>query len=105
MSAIQRKDDMVAHFSTVCVEMLHERNNLTRDDLEYLAEKIAGLRDERLKSCVATLIGWGDKERAELETFCAVALELMKMARPSQITEAARRVELKARLLGKEIEE
>jgi len=41
------------------------------------------------------LIGWGDDERAELETFCAIALEVMKQASPSKLREAALRVELR----------
>lgn len=101
MSAIARKNNLVAYWNTRCVEMLQERNNLARDDLEYLMEKTAALRDERYKSCVAALVGWGDEERADFETFCAIGLELMAMARPSQITEAAKRVEIRALIQGK----
>jgi hypothetical protein len=96
MNAIARKENLVSYWNTRCVEMLQERNNLSRDDLEYLMGKAAALRDERMKSCIATLVGWGDEERAEFETFVAIALELMAMARPSQINEAARRVEIRA---------
>lgn len=83
-----------------CRSLLQERNNLTRDDLEYVAAKVASLRDERLKTCVAELIGWGDEERAELETFCAIALEVMQQATPSKLREAALRVELRYFMKG-----
>ena len=94
--------EICKYWNVRCVEMLHERNNLTRDDLEYLAETASKLKDERMKNCIATLIGWGDDERAELETFCAIALEVMKEASPSRLRNAALNVELRLRL--KEIE-
>lgn len=94
--------EICKYWNVRCVEMLHERNNLTRDDLEYLAETASKLKDERMKNCIATLIGWGDDERAELETFCAIALEVMKEASPSRLRNAALNVELRFRL--KEIE-
>lgn len=78
-----------------CKELLQERSSLQRDDLEYLAEVSSKLKDERLKACIATLIGWGDDERAEMETFCAIALELMGMSSPSKLREATLRVELR----------
>lgn len=78
-----------------CRELLQERHALSREDLEYLAETASKLKDERLKSCIAQLIGWGDDERAELETFCAIALEVMGLASPSRLREAALRVELR----------
>ena len=71
-------------------ELLHDRHSLSQDDLEYVVERAATLRDERLQGCIAELIGWGDDERSELETFVAVSLELMKKSRPSQIQNAAR---------------
>lgn len=95
MSAKHDKEELILFWTKRCVELLQLRNNLDRDDLEYLAEKTAKIKDERLQECIATLIGWGDDERDELETFCAIALELMKDATPSRIREAARRVELR----------
>lgn len=76
-------------------ELLQGRGNLPREDLEYLVSAVARLKDERLKGCVAELIGWGDEERAELETITAVGLECMKFVRPSKLQEAARNVELR----------
>jgi hypothetical protein len=78
-----------------CKEILQERSSLQRDDLEYIAEVSSKLKDERLKACIATLIGWGDDERAEMETFCAIALEVMGMSSPSKLREATLRVELR----------
>ncbi len=46
------------------IELIQQRNSLARDDLEYVVETVAKLKDERLKACVAELIGWGDEERA-----------------------------------------
>lgn len=76
-------------------ELLHQRATLPREDLEYVVETVAKLKDERLKACVAELIGWGDDERAELETFVAVAIEVMKKTNVSKLREAARTVELR----------
>lgn len=76
-------------------ELVQMRANIPREDLEYLVERIDKLKDERLKSCVAALIGWGDDERAELETFIAVAIEVMKKTNPSKVREAARLVNIR----------
>ena len=76
-------------------ELVQMRANIPREDLEYLVERVDKLKDDRLKACVAGLIGWGDDERAELETFIAVALEVMRKANPSKVREAARVVHLR----------
>jgi len=76
-------------------ELLHQRATLPREDLEYVVETVAKLKDERLKACVAELIGWGDDERAEIETFVAIAIEVMKKTNVSKLREAARTVELR----------
>lgn len=77
-------------------DALQGRANLSEDDLEYTVGKVAAMKDQRLAQNIATLIGWGDNERAELETFCAVALEVMRHTPPSRMREAARLVELRA---------
>ena len=76
-------------------ELLHQRAALPREDLEYVVETVAKLKDERLKACVAELIGWGDEERAEIETFVAIAIEVMRKTNVSKLREAARTVELR----------
>jgi len=76
-------------------ELLQMRAALPQEDLEYLAEKLDRMKDERLKSCVATLIGWGDDERAEVETFVAIAIEVMRRTNVGKLRECARIVELK----------
>lgn len=93
---------VVAFWTQRCRELLQDRSNLTRDDLEYVVQAAAKLKDQRLQNCIATLIGWGDDERAELETFCAIALETMKMSSPSRLREAAMRVELRFHLTTQE---
>lgn len=75
--------------------LLRDRAALPREDLEYVVEQIAKLRDERLKQCIAELIGWGDDERAEIETFVAIAIEVLKTTNVSKIREAARIVHLR----------
>lgn len=102
MSAKKQSEELVAFWTQRCRELLQERNNLSRGDLEYVAESIVKLKDERLKECVATLIGWGDEDRAELETFCAIALEVMRKSPPSRLREAARLVEIRYLLKEKE---
>lgn len=86
---------VVGYWTQRCKEILQERKNLQRDDLEYVVEQAAKLKDTRLQNCIAELIGWGDDDRAELETFCAIALEVMEHASPSKLREAAQRVELR----------
>jgi hypothetical protein len=75
--------------------LLRQRASLPREDLEYLVETVAKLKDERLKACVAELIGWGDDERAEIETFVAIALEVMKRTNISKLRDAAATVGLR----------
>jgi hypothetical protein len=82
-------------------ELIQQRATLSRDDLEYVVERVAKLKDARLQQCVAELIGWGDDERAELETFVAIAIEVMKRTNVSKLRECARIVEL--RFLSQEL--
>lgn len=77
------------------VELLRLRAALPREDLEYLVDRVAKLRDDRLQQCVAELIGWGDDERAEIETFVAISIEVMKATNVAKLREAARVVELR----------
>lgn len=85
----------LAHMSNRMYDLIRLRGNVEHDDLEYLAERMDKLKDERLKSIVAELIGWGDDERAELETFIAISLEVMRNTNISKIRAAARIVELR----------
>ena len=93
--AVDFADWLVTHYGKVIKEHLQGRGNLAREDLEYLMEKTAAMRDERLKRCIAELVAWGDNERAEVETFCAIALEVMRNTPPSRLRSAAMTVELK----------
>lgn len=86
---------LVEHYGAVIKQHLQDRANLTQEELEYTVEKVAALKDERLQQNIATLIGWGDDERAEVETFCAIALEVMRNTPPSRLRECARLVELR----------
>jgi len=85
-----------AEMSVRMTELIQQRASLPREDLEYVVETVAKLKDERLKACVAELIGWGDEERAELETFVAVAIEVMKTTNPSKLRSATQTVALRA---------
>ena len=76
-------------------ELLQERATLPREDLEYVVERVSKLKDERLKACVAELIGWSDDDRAELESFVAIAIEVMQGTTVSKLREAAMKVELR----------
>jgi hypothetical protein len=87
--------DFVAGQADRMRELLHQRAALPREELEYAVETIAKLKDKRLQACVAELIGWGDEERAEIETFVAIAIEVMKRTNVSKLREAARVVELR----------
>lgn len=87
---------LVNHYSKIIKAHLHGRGNLTRDDLEYVVLKCHGLKDPRMKDCISELVGWGDEERAEVETFFAIALEVMRTTPPSRLRAAAQLVEIKS---------
>jgi hypothetical protein len=87
--------DFVAEQAARMHYLLRQRAALPRDDLEYMVDKVANLRDQRLQQCVAELIGWGDEERSEIETFVAIAVEVMKRTRVTTLRESARVVELR----------
>lgn len=87
--------DFVALQAERMRELLHQRAAVPREELEYLVERVAKLKDERLQAAVAGLIGWGDEERAEIETFVAIAIEVMKRTNVSKLREAAQVVELR----------
>lgn len=91
-------DALIKHYVTRCTALVHCKGNLSRDDLEYLMTTAVKLKDERLKQCIAELVGWGDDERAELETMLAIGYEAMKLCSPSRLREAAMRVGLKYHL-------
>lgn len=91
---------LIKHYGQVLFDHLHGRANLTRDDLEYVVVKTSTMKDTRLAECIATLIGWGDEERAEIETFCAIAIEVMRHTPPSRLRQAAATVEAKALAAG-----
>lgn len=101
MKRIKPDANFVAGQASRMAELLQQRAAIPREDLEYLAERVAKLKDERMQSAVAGLIGWGDEERAEIETFVAIAIEVMKKTNVSKLREAAQTVEL--RYLTKEM--
>jgi len=88
-------EQLIKHYAGRTTQLMQCRGNLERDDLEYLMVTVSKMRDERLKACIAELVGWGDEERAELETLIAIGFEAMKLCSPSRLREAAMRVELK----------
>ena len=102
MKRVKPDATFVAQQANRMREMLHQRATLPREDLEYVVETVAKLKDERLKACVAELIGWGDEDRAEIETFVAIAIEVMKKTNVSKLREAAMTVELRYHIKGLE---
>ena len=102
MKRVKPDATFVAQQANRMLELLHQRATLPREDLEYLVETVAKLKDERLKACVAELIGWGDEDRAEIETFVAIAIEIMKKTNVSKLREAAMTVELRYHMKGLE---
>lgn len=76
-------------------EILQLRGRPSDEDIAYTLEKLNKLRDDRMRDVFIQAIGWGDEERAELETFIAIALHVLKKTNPSKIREAARIVELR----------
>jgi DNA polymerase/3'-5' exonuclease PolX len=90
----------VAEQAARMTQLLQQRAAIPRDDLEYLVEHTAKLKDARLQAAVAGLIGWGDEERAEIETFVAIAIEVIKKTSVSRLREAAQTVELRYLIKG-----
>lgn len=88
-------DALIKHYSVRAMWLVQCKGNLERDDLEYLIEVGSKLKDQRLKDCIVGLVGWGDEERAELETLLALGFEAMRLCSPSRLREAATRVGLK----------
>lgn len=86
---------LLAYYTNRSTAIMRGRGNLTRKDLEYVAQAAEKLKDKRLQECIAELIGWGDDERSELETLLAIGFEAMKLCSPSRLREAAMRVSLK----------
>jgi hypothetical protein len=93
--------DFVLEQSRRMKHLVQQRATLEREDLEYVVERVAKMKDARLQECIAELIGWGDDERAEIETFIAIAIEVMRRTNVSKLRECARIVEL--RYLAKEL--
>ena len=102
MRRIKPDANFVAEQAARMTELLQQRAALPREELEYLVERATKLKDERLQAAIAGLIGWGDEERAEIETFIAIAVEVMKRTNISKLREAAQTVEL--RYLTKEMQ-
>ena len=101
MRRIRPDAGFVAEQAERMTQLLQQRAAIPREDLEYLVERAAKLKDERMQAAIAGLIGWGDEERAEVETFTAIAIEVMKRTNVSKLREAAMVVEL--RYLTKEM--
>lgn len=77
-------------------ELLQLKGNLDDDEIEYLHKCLGTMKDEKLKNIIAGLIGWGDDERGELETLCAIALEVMAYTPLTIMEQAFRRIELRS---------
>lgn len=88
-------ESLLVYYTNRSTAIMRGRGNLSREDLEYLVEATAKLKDKRLQECIAEMIGWGDDERSELETLLAMGFEAMKLCSPSRLREAAMRVSLK----------
>lgn len=88
-------DALLTFYTNRSTAITRGRGNLSREDLEYVAQAAEKLKDKRLQECIAELIGWGDEERSELETLLAIGFEAMKLCSPSRLREAAMRVSLK----------
>lgn len=95
MRRVRPDADFVAVQAQRMTELLQPRGSLSVEDREYAAERLAKMKDERLQGIFVDLIGWGDDERAEIETFVAIAIEVMKRTNVSKLRECARIVELR----------
>ncbi len=87
--------DFVAEQSLRMRELIQSRAWLPEEDIEYVAGITSKMKDARFKVCVAELIGWGTEERAELETFVAISIEIMKKTNLTRIRDAAQTVHLR----------
>ena len=51
--------DFVLEQSRRMKHLVQQRATLDREDLEYVVERVAKMKDARLQECIAELIGWG----------------------------------------------
>ena len=86
-------------------EILQLRARPSNADLAYAVEKLDKMKDERLRDIFLTAIGWGDDERAEIETFLAIAIEVMRQTNVSKLRAAATTVELRYYMKDKQDEQ
>lgn len=95
MPSREYQKELQAFWAVRCKELLQERATVNDEEMTYLVEKLSSMKDEKLVGIVSSLIGWGDDERAELETFCAIAIECFGLVSPSKLREATTKVELR----------
>lgn len=101
MTTFKSKDyfqALIKNYAVRATELVQMKGNLSQEDLEYVIETADKLKDQRLKNCIVDLIGWGDDERAELETLLALGFEAMKLCTPSKLRDAATKVSIKYHL-------
>lgn len=95
MPSREYQKELQTFWATRCTELLQERAVVSEDDMAYLVDKLANMKDDRLKGIVGSLVGWGTDDRAELETFCAIAIECFGLVSPSKLRDATTKVELR----------
>lgn len=78
--------------------LVMQRNNLTDAELQDLMQRVDKLRDDTLKGYIATLVGWGDLERAELAFFIQLAQRCMAEMRPSKLRQIVETIEIQRRI-------
>lgn len=66
-------------------------------------ENLAIFWADRCKAILRDKEVMDDHDRADLETFCAIAVELIKSASPYKLREAARNVEIRHRIKNEKV--
>ena len=67
---------LLEYYSNRSTAITRGRGNLSREDLEYVAQAAEKLKDKRLQECIAELIGWATMNGLSLRRFWPSALKL-----------------------------
>jgi hypothetical protein len=83
------------YWSRRAPQMLNQKVRPPREDLEYVAQQLEKMKDERFKGIIANMLAWDDDDRAELETLVYGCLQLLKSSPPAAIRDAFRILEMR----------
>lgn len=101
MTRRERPDlSFVEALETRMSTIMQLKQHLSAEDIVYVQDRLAKLKDDRLKQLFQIAIGWSEDDRMELEYFIALSLHVLNKTNPSKIREAARVISLRMYIHG-----